>query len=75
MIHAFINSFMHSSGMYDIYPDFVWKVCMCGTLKYENVSICDKVAKRDKISTLNMKIDAICEKLTPYVNKLCSLNA
>ena len=36
----------------------------CGTLKCENVSICEKVARSEEISTLNMKIDAICEKIT-----------
>ena len=35
----------------------------CGTLKCENASICEKVAKCEKISTLNVKIDAICEKM------------
>ena len=36
----------------------------CGTLKCENASICEKVAKCEEISTLNVKIDAICEKIT-----------
>ena len=36
---------------------------MCGTLKCENATICEKVAKCEKNSTLNVKIDAICEKM------------
>ena len=47
---------------------------VCGTLKCENDSICEKVAKCEKISTLSVKIDAICKKLTLYVNKLGYLN-
>ena len=35
---------------------------VCGTLKCENAAICEKVAKCEKNSTLNVKIDAICEK-------------
>ena len=35
---------------------------MCGTLKCENAAICEKVAKCENNSTLNVKIDAICEK-------------
>ena len=31
-------------------------------LKCENVSICEKVARCEEIVTLNVKIDAICEK-------------
>ena len=46
----------------------------CGTLKCENAAICEKVAKCEKISTLNVKIDAICEKITLNVTKLGSLN-
>ena len=46
----------------------------CGTLKCENVAICEKVAKCEKNSTLNVKIDAICEKTTLNVKKLGSLN-
>ena len=34
----------------------------CGTLKCENAALCEKVAKCEKNSTLNVKIDAICEK-------------
>ena len=51
-----------------------------GTLKCENTSICEKVAicekvgKCENISTLNVKIDAICENITLNVNKLGSLN-
>ena len=41
----------------------------CGTLKCENASICDNVAKCENISTLNVKIDAICEKITLNVKK------
>ena len=47
---------------------------VCGTLKCENYSICERVAKCEKISTLNVKIDTICEKLTLCVKKLGSLN-
>ena len=35
-----------------------------GTLKCEDAPICEKVAKCENISTLNLKIDAICEKVT-----------
>ena len=41
----------------------------CGTLKCENAAICEKVAKCEKKSTLNVKIDAICEKITLNVKK------
>ena len=41
----------------------------CGTLKCENAAICEKVAKCEKYSTLNVKIDAICEKITLNVKK------
>ena len=34
----------------------------CGTLKCENAAICEKVAKCEKNSPLNVKIDAICEQ-------------
>ena len=47
---------------------------MCGTLKCENAAICEKVAKCEKNSTLNVKIDAICEKITLNVKKWGSLN-
>ena len=47
---------------------------ICGTLKCENAAICVKVAKCEKSSTLNVKIDAICEKITLNVKKLGSLN-
>ena len=40
----------------------IFVVYVCGTLKCENASICEKVAKCEQISTLNVKIDAICEK-------------
>ena len=46
----------------------------CGTLKCENAAICEKVAKCEKNSTLNVKIDAICEKTMLNVKKLGSLN-
>ena len=46
---------------------------VCGTLKCENAPICEKVAKCEKISTLSVKIDAICE-MTLNVNKLGSIN-
>ena len=42
---------------------------MCGTLKCENAAICEKVAKCEKHSMLNVKIDAICEKITLNVKK------
>ena len=35
----------------------------CGTIKCENASICEKAAKCENISTLIVKIDAICEKI------------
>ena len=46
----------------------------CGTLKCENAAICEKVAKCEKYSTLNVKIYAICEKITLNVKKWGSLN-
>ena len=46
----------------------------CGTLKCENAAICEKVAKCEKNSTLNVKFDAICEKITLNVKKWGSLN-
>ena len=46
----------------------------CGTLKCENAAICEKVVKCEKNLTLNVKIDAICEKITLNVKKLGSLN-
>ena len=49
-------------------------VGLCGTLKCENAAICEKVAKCEQFSTLNVKIDAICEKITLNVKKLGSLN-
>ena len=39
-------------------------VNVCGTLKCENAAICEKVAKCENISTLNVKMYAICEKIT-----------
>ena len=42
----------------------------CGTLKCENAAICEKVAKCEKYSTLNVKIDAICEKITLNAKKI-----
>ena len=48
-------------------------VTMCGTLKCENDPVRDKVATCEKMSMLNVKIDAICEKVTLNVNKLGSL--
>ena len=41
----------------------------CGTLKCENAAICEKVAKCENNSTLTVKIDAICEKITLNVKK------
>ena len=49
-------------------------VSVCGTLKCENAAICEKVAKCKKYSTLNVKNDAICERITLNVKKLASLN-
>ena len=46
-----------------------WHGLDCGTLKCENAAICEKVAKCEKYSTLNVKIDAICEKITLNVKK------
>ena len=43
---------------------------VCGTLKCENAAICEKVAKCETNSTLNVKIDAICEKITLNVKKM-----
>ena len=51
------------SFMVDMY------IIECGTLKCENAAICEKVAKCEKNSTLNVKIDAICEKITLNVKK------
>ena len=42
----------------------------CGTLKCENASKYDKIAKREIISTLIVKIDDICERITLNV-KFC----
>ena len=42
---------------------------VCGTLKCENAAICEKVAKCEKNAMLNVKIDAICEKITLNVKK------
>ena len=54
----------------------IWLIAIyvCGTLKCENAAICEKVAKCEKMSTLNVKIDAICAKITLNVNKWGSLN-
>ena len=46
----------------------------CDTLRCENASICEKAAQCEKISTLNAKIDAICQKITLNVKKIGSLN-
>ena len=48
----------HTSG------DLVILSIICGTLKCENSAICEKVAKCEKNSTLNVKIDAVCEQIT-----------
>ena len=45
-------------------------VDVCGTLKCENAAICEKVAKCEQNSTLNVKIDAICEKNNPKCEKI-----
>ena len=42
----------------------------CGTLKCENSDICEKRAKCEKHSTLNVKIDAICEKNNAKCEKM-----
>ena len=34
----------------------------CGTLKCKNISICERVARSEEISTQDVKIEAICEK-------------
>ena len=44
--------------------------CDCGTLKCENAAICEKVAKCEKNSTLNVKIDAICEQNNAKCEKM-----
>ena len=49
----------------------MWHVC--GTLKCENASICEKAARREEILTLNVKIYAICTKMTINVKHLESL--
>ena len=38
------------------------------SLNIKNASICEKKAKCEEMSTLNVKIDAICEKITLNVN-------
>ena len=35
---------------------------ICGTIKCENASICEKVTRCEEIAMLNVKIGAICEK-------------
>ena len=35
----------------------------CGTLKCKHASICEKVTKCERMLTLNVKIDARCEKI------------
>ena len=45
-----------------------------GMFTFENAAICEKVAKCEKNSTLNVKIDAICEKITLNVKKWGSLH-
>ena len=57
-----------------VFCDWCMESIKFGTLKCENASICEKVAKCQKISTLNVIIDAICEKITLNVTKLGSLN-
>ena len=47
---------------------------VCDTLKCENDSICEKIANCEKISTLNVRMDAICKIITQNVNKLGCLN-
>ena len=41
----------------------------CGTIKRENASVREKVARCEKTSTLNVKIDTVGEKVTLYVKK------
>ena len=40
----------------------------------ENASICEKVARCEEISTLNVKIDTICKTITLNVKEIGSLN-
>ena len=61
------NIVADSGTIIDIYNLVPWHDC--GTLKCENAAICEKVAKCEKNSTLNVKIDAICEKITLNVKK------
>ena len=43
---------------------------ICGTLKCENAAICEKVATCENNSTLNVKIDTICEKNNAKCEKM-----
>ena len=64
----------HSAAVHGDTPMEVEMGPACGTLKCENAAICEKVAKCEKYSTLNVKIDAICEKIMLNVKKWGSLN-
>ena len=50
--------------MHHKYVNYLHFVGPCGTLKCENAAICEKVAKCEKHSTLNMKIDTMYTKIT-----------
>ena len=50
----------------------IWR--LVSLQKCENAAICEKVAKCEKNSTLDVKIDAICEKIALNVKKWGSLN-
>ena len=64
------NQLLHCIGFYSrVFVLFLFLRGVCGTLKCENAAICEKVAKCEKYSTLNVKIDAICEKITLNVKK------
>ena len=67
MVNIIGSSHKPLRSVTDIDIDLVGTVC--GTLKCENAAICEKVAKCEKYSTLNVKIDAICEKITLNVKK------
>ena len=64
----FMNTYPQLTIIYWIYRLFSMNT-PCGTLKCGNAAICEQVGKCEKISTLNVKIDAICEKLTLIVKK------
>ena len=67
LLHIFTAAFNASLEPKNA-PDVIMEAC--GTLKCENAAICEKVAKCENNSTLNVKIDAICEKITLNVKKI-----